>query len=61
MQKSVMLLIRKAPFARFVKEITQDTEIRWTAEAMGALQEAAEAYTVGLFEDTNLCAIHAKR
>ncbi|VAH06634.1 unnamed protein product [Triticum turgidum subsp. durum] len=29
--------------------------------AVSALQEAAEAYLVGLFEDTNLCAIHAKR
>ena len=25
-----------------------------------ALQEAREAYLVGLFEDINLCAIHAK-
>jgi len=29
--------------------------------AILALQEAAEAYLVGLFEDSNLCAIHAKR
>ena len=34
---------------------------RWQAAAVGALQEAAEAYLVGLFEDTNLCTIHAKR
>jgi histone H3-like centromeric protein A len=25
------------------------------------LQEATEAHLVGIFEDTNLCAIHAKR
>lgn len=29
--------------------------------ALAALQEASEAYLVGIFEDTNLCAIHAKR
>jgi histone H3 len=29
--------------------------------AILALQEAAEAYLVCLFEDTNICAIHAKR
>ena len=28
---------------------------------VNALQEGAEAYLVGLFEDSNLCAIHAKR
>jgi len=26
-----------------------------------AIQEAAEAYMTSLFEDANLCAIHAKR
>lgn len=26
-----------------------------------AIQEAAESYLVGLFEDSQLCAIHAKR
>ena len=37
------------------------TDCRWAASAVEALQEAAEAYLVSLFEDTNLCAIHAKR
>jgi len=62
-QKSTELLIRKLPFQRFVKEIAQDfkTDLRFQTTAILALQEAAEAYLVGLFEDTNLCAIHAKR
>ena len=62
-QKKTDLLIRKAPFARLVKEIAQElmVEIRFRGSAINALQEAAEAYLVGLFEDTNLCAIHAKR
>uniref|UniRef100_M4EPP3 small monomeric GTPase n=2 Tax=Brassica campestris TaxID=3711 RepID=M4EPP3_BRACM len=44
-------------------EIAQDfkTDLRFQSSAVAALQEAAEAYLVGLFEDTNLCAIHAKR
>lgn len=29
--------------------------------SISLFQEASEAYLVGLFEDTNLCAIHAKR
>mmetsp|Transcript_29612 Transcript_29612/g.86259 ORF Transcript_29612/g.86259 Transcript_29612/m.86259 type:complete len:166 (+) Transcript_29612:261-758(+) len=62
-QKSTDLLIRKAPFQRLVREIAQDfkTDLRFQSTAVLALQEAAEAYLVGLFEDTNLCAIHAKR
>ena len=62
-QKSTELLIRKLPFNRLVREITQDfkTDLRFQAQAIAALQEAAEAYLVGLFEDTNLCGIHAKR
>jgi len=63
-QRSADLLIRKLPFARIVREISQiiSPEVtRWTAEALTALQEAAEAWIVGLLEDTNLCAIHAKR
>ena len=62
-QKSTDLLIRKLPFQRLVREIAQDfkTDLRFQSNAVLALQEAAEAYLVSLFEDTNLCAIHAKR
>jgi histone H3 len=62
-QKSTDLLIRKIPFQRLVKEIAQDhrADLRFQTSAVLALQEAAEAYIVSLFEDTNLCAIHAKR
>ena len=69
-QKSMDLLIRKLPFQRLVREIACDSEVikwplcgkvRFQSAAIMALQEAAEAYLVGLFEDTNLCAIHAKR
>ena len=61
-QKSVELLIRKLPFARLVREIAQDfkTDLQFQSNAIGALHEASEAYLVGLYKDTNLCAIHAK-
>ena len=62
-QKSTELMIRKLPFQRLVREIAQDfrSDLRFQSAAIGALQEASEAYLVGLMEDTNLCAIHAKR
>ena len=63
-QKSTDLLIRKLPFQRLVREIAQgfrNKELRFQSTAVLALQEASEAYIVGLFEDTNLCALHAKR
>ncbi|XP_066344090.1 histone H3.3-like [Miscanthus floridulus] len=62
-QKGAELLIRKMPFQRVVREIAQlhKSDLRFQSHAILALQEAAEAYLVGLFEDTNLCAIHAKR
>ncbi|XP_008830079.1 uncharacterized protein LOC103733091 [Nannospalax galili] len=55
-QKSTELLIRKLPFQRLVREIAQDfkTDLRFQSSAVMALQEASEAYLVGLFEDTNL-------
>ncbi len=57
------LIIRKAPFQRLVREIAQDlkSDLRFQSTAVLALQEAAEAYLTGLFEDTNLCCLHAKR
>jgi len=62
-QKSTDLLLRKAPFQRLVREIMQDmkSDLRCQSTAILALQEAAESYLISLFEDANLCAIHAKR
>lgn len=70
-QKSTDLLLRKLPFSRIVREITMEmttdtnfrdsANLRWQSSALLALQEATEAYLVHLFEDANLCAIHAKR
>jgi histone H3-like centromeric protein A len=70
-QKSTDLLLKKLPFARLVKEVAQDyvtgeynlgpdirhVGLRWQSHALAALQEAAEAYLVHLFEDANLCAL----
>ena len=62
-QKTSALLIRKLPFQRLVREIAQDfkTDLRFQSAAILCLQEAAEAYLVRLFDDANLCAIHARR
>ena len=61
-QKKVHLLIRKLPFQCLVREIAQhfSPDLRFRLAAITALQEASEAYLIHLFEDTNLCAIHAK-
>ncbi|PRD25580.1 UNVERIFIED_CONTAM: Histone H3- embryonic [Trichonephila clavipes] len=62
-QKTTDLLIRKLPFQRLVREVAQNflETVRFQTSAVLALQEASEAYLVHLFEDTNLCAIHARR
>jgi histone H3 len=62
-QRTTELLIRKLPFQRLVREIAQDfkNDLRFQSTAILALQEASESYLVSLFEDTNLCAVHAKR
>ena len=63
-QKSTELLIRKLPFQRLVRQLAQNLgkkDIRFQSGAIMALQEASEAYLVGLLEDSNLCTIHAKQ
>ena len=68
-------MIPKAPFARLVREIlsgvnsnmvkskaTDETDkYRVTPQCLMALQEAAEAYLVDLFEATQYAAVHGKR
>ncbi|KAI4236024.1 MAG: hypothetical protein L6R40_006270 [Gallowayella cf. fulva] len=66
-QRTTDLLMLKLPFSRLVREIALSLvpaggeALRWQSQAIQALQESAEAFMVHLFEDTNLCAIHAKR
>ncbi len=63
LQKSTELLVRKLPFQRLVRQIALEfkTDLRWQGSALMALQEAMESHLVQLFEDCQLCAIHAKR
>jgi histone H3/H4 len=65
MQKNCDTIIPKAPFRRLVKEmsnaITTDHDFRWTQGALGAMQEAAEMGLVEMFQNAQLCALHAKR
>jgi histone H3 len=62
-QKGTELLCRKLPFQRLVREVAQDfkADLRFKSHAIMALQSAGEDYIIGIMEDTNLCAIHAKR
>ena len=62
-QKSTELLIRKLPFSQLVCEIAQavgKTDLHFQGSTIICLQEAAEAFLVGVMEDANLCTIHAK-
>ena len=71
-QKSTKNLIKWTPFERLIREISQEyrvcpdgpgtpsVQVRFQSTAIAALQEAAENYIVGLFEDVNLLAIHAR-
>jgi len=62
-QQSTNLVLRKLPFRRLAKEISEDFRpgTRWSVDAMEGLQEATEAFLVRILADSNLCAIHAKR
>ncbi|KAJ6581458.1 histone-fold-containing protein [Mycena capillaripes] len=62
-QKTTNTLVRKLPFQRLVREIALEYQdnLRFQSTALAALQEAAEQYLVVFFEDTQACAIHAKR
>ena len=72
-QQTTDSLIRKTPFNKLIKEISQEyricpegpgtpsVQVHFQLTALAALQEAAENYLVGLFEDVNLLAVHAKR
>ena len=71
-QKSTENLIKRTPFQKLIREILQEyricpdgpgtpsVQVRFQSTAIAALQEAAENYIVGLFEDVNLLAIHAR-
>lgn len=63
MQQKTELIIPRLPFQRVVREIAQGctADIRFSSQALCALQEAAECYLAGVFEDSYLCALHAKR
>lgn len=62
-QKSTDLLLNPTAFVRVVRDITNTIHsgLRFQGAALVALQEASEAFLTSLFEDTNLCAIHAGR
>ena len=72
-QQSTNCLIKRTPFNKLIKEISQEyrvcpdgpgtpsVQVRFQSTALAALQEAAENFLVGLFEDVNLLAVHAKR
>ena len=72
-QKSTKCLIKRSPFQKLIREISQESrvcpdgpgtpsiQVRVQSTAIAALQEAAENFIVGLFEDVNLLAVHAKR
>ena len=72
-QQSMESLIRKTSFNKLIKEISQEyricpegpgtpsVQVRFPSTALAALWEAAENFLVGLFEDVNLLAVHAKR
>lgn len=65
LQNSTDLLVPRLPFARLIRQITLElapkSDLRFTPESLLTLQTAAEYYLTALFEDSQLCALHAKR
>jgi histone H3/H4 len=65
LQQTTHTLVPRVHFSRIIRDVAfgidGGTQYRWASEALEAVQTAAEAYLVGLFEDANLCALHAKR
>ena len=65
LQQTTHTLVPRIHFSRIVRDVAYGidgvVQYRWASEALEAIQTAAEAYLVGLFEDANLCAMHAKR
>ena len=64
--KTTHLLIPRLPFSRCVRDVLNSlhprgNEFRWQLAGLQCLQEAAEAYLVGILSDANLCSLHAKR
>ena len=59
------LEINKKAFSKLVHDITgtmfPDQDIRFSLRGIAALHVASEDYLIGLFEDSYLCALHAKR
>jgi histone H3/H4 len=63
-QKTTHFLIKRAPFARLVRETVASvtaSKLRIGSSALQAIQEATEAYMISLLSDTNMCALHARR
>ena len=60
--QATMLLIRKLPFARLVREIAQDykTDLRFTTTSILALHQAAEYFLVEVMQKTHMAAIHRR-
>ena len=60
-QKSVNNLMPRSPLIRLVRDIASEYNVKFQQRALMAIQEAAESFLTGLFEDTQLCATHANR
>jgi histone H3 len=64
LQTTTTPLLRRAPFRRLVREVSEQYQhkaVRFQLSAIEAIQEAAEAYVISVLEDANICALHANR